>query len=420
MRVTFMQRSALVAIALLAFVCGLSAQPRANRKGALKPLTLVKSTPEEAGLSSANLLRADEIINEAIAEKSIPGAVLAVVRGNKLAYLKAYGNKQVYPDTVKMTPNTIFDMASCSKSMGTAIAMMQLLERGYYRLTDPVKMYIEGFEPYVDPQTGKKVDIRMVDLLTHSSGLPPYVAPDIIKKQYGNDKPESLLDWISHCKRDFRPTTDFQYSCLNFITLAYILEKMTGMTLTEYAQKNIFDVMGMKNTSYSPKAQGKSEMMKLIAPTEKQADGSVLLGEVHDPLARVINKGNSGNAGVFSNAEDIAILVAALMNGGEINGARVLGKATIERMSSVPKETAKLGRSLGWDNYSPYASNNGNILHPTKTYGHTGYTGTSIVIDPVNNISVILLTNRVHPEDKGGVVRLRALVANVVAGSIVR
>lgn len=420
MRVTFMQRSALVAIALLVFVCGLSAQPGANRKGALKPLTLVKSTPEEAGLSSANLLRADEIINEAIAEKSIPGAVLAVVRGNKLAYLKAYGNKQVYPDTVKMTPNTIFDMASCSKSMGTAIAMMQLLERGYYRLTDPVKMYIEGFEPYVDPQTGKKVDIRMVDLLTHSSGLPPYVAPDIIKKQYGNDKPESLLDWISHCKRDFRPTTDFQYSCLNFITLAYILEKMTGMTLTEYAQKNIFDVMGMKNTSYSPKAQGKSEMMKLIAPTEKQADGSVLLGEVHDPLARVINKGNSGNAGVFSNAEDIAILVAALMNGGEINGARVLGKATIERMSSVPKETAKLGRSLGWDNYSPYASNNGNILHPTKTYGHTGYTGTSIVIDPVNNISVILLTNRVHPEDKGGVVRLRALVANVVAGSIVR
>lgn len=415
-----MQRSALVAIALLAFVCGLSAQPGANGKGALKPLTLVKSTPEEAGLSSANLLRADEIINEAIAEKSIPGAVLAVVRGNKLAYLKAYGNKQVYPDTVKMTPNTIFDMASCSKSMGTAIAMMQLLERGYYRLTDPVKMYIEGFEPYVDPQTGKKVDIRMVDLLTHSSGLPPYVAPDIIKKQYGNDKPESLLDWISHCKRDFRPTTDFQYSCLNFITLAYILEKMTGMTLTEYAQKNIFDVMGMKNTSYSPKAQGKSEMMKLIAPTEKQADGSVLLGEVHDPLARVINKGNSGNAGVFSNAEDIAILVAALMNGGEINGARVLGKATIERMSSVPKETAKLGRSLGWDNYSPYASNNGNILHPTKTYGHTGYTGTSIVIDPVNNISVILLTNRVHPEDKGGVVRLRALVANVVAGSIVR
>lgn len=420
MRVTFMQRSALVAIALLVFVCGLSAQPGANRKGALKPLTLVKSTPEEAGLSSANLLRADEIINEAIAEKSIPGAVLAVVRGNKLAYLKAYGNKQVYPDTVKMTPNTIFDMASCSKSMGTAIAMMQLLERGYYRLTDPVKMYIEGFEPYVDPQTGKKVDIRMVDLLTHSSGLPPYVAPDIIKKQYGNDKPESLLDWISHCKRDFRPTTDFQYSCLNFITLAYILEKMTGMTLTEYAQKNIFDVMGMKNTSYSPKAQGKSEMMKLIAPTEKQADGSVLLGEVHDPLARVINKGNSGNAGVFSNAEDIAILVAALMNGGEINGARVLGKATIEIMSSVPKETAKLGRSLGWDNYSPYASNNGNILHPTKTYGHTGYTGTSIVIDPVNNISVILLTNRVHPEDKGGVVRLRALVANVVAGSIVR
>lgn len=416
--------SALLILCIMASLSGnLYAQGRGANKRVKEPaksLMLVKSTPEEAGLCGESLLRADEIINEAIAEKTIPGAVLAVVRGNKLAYIKAYGNKQVYPDTVKMEENTVFDMASCSKSMGTAIAMMQLLERGYYRLTDPVKMYVEGFEPYVDPQTGKKTDIRMVDLLTHSSGLPPYVAPDVVLKKYGNTDPASLLDWISHCKRDFKPTTDFQYSCLNFITLAYILEKMTGTTLTEYAQKNIFDVMGMTNTTYSPKAQGKSEIMKLVAPTERQKDGSVLLGEVHDPLARVVNKGNSGNAGIFSNAEDIAILVAALMNGGEINGRRVLGKATLETMTAVPAQTRQLGRSLGWDNYSPYASNNGNLLHPTKTFGHTGYTGTSIIVDPTHKISVILLTNRVHPEDKGGVVRLRALVANVVAGSIVK
>jgi Beta-lactamase class C and other penicillin binding proteins len=158
--------------------------------------------------------------------------------------------------------------------------------------------------------------------------------------------------------------------------------------------------------------------MKLVAPTEKQKDGSVLLGEVHDPLARVINKGNSGNAGVFSCAEDIAILSAALMNGGEINGKRVLGTQTVKTMIRVPKETKELGRSLGWDNYSPYASNNGNLFDPECTFGHTGYTGTSIVIDPISKTAVILLTNRVHPEDKGGVVRLRALVSNIVAGAI--
>ena len=159
--------------------------------------------------------------------------------------------------------------------------------------------------------------------------------------------------------------------------------------------------------------------MELVAPTEKQPDGSVLLGEVHDPLARVMNHGNSGNAGVFSNAEDLAILAAALMNGGEIDGKRVLGKLTVETMTRVPDEVKQLGRSLGWDNYSPYASNNGNIFHPTKTYGHTGYTGTSIIIDPVSKTAVILLAHRVHPADKGSVVRLRALVANVVAGAVV-
>lgn len=159
--------------------------------------------------------------------------------------------------------------------------------------------------------------------------------------------------------------------------------------------------------------------MKLVAPTEKQPDGKYLLGEVHDPLARVMNHGNSGNAGVFSNAEDLAILAAALMNGGEVDGKRILGKLTVETMIRVPEEVKQLGRSLGWDNYSPYASNNGNLFHPTMTFGHTGYTGTSIIIDPVSKTSVILLAHRVHPADKGSVVRLRALVANVVAGSIV-
>ena len=157
--------------------------------------------------------------------------------------------------------------------------------------------------------------------------------------------------------------------------------------------------------------------LKEVAPTEKQPDGSVLCGQVHDPLARVMNGGISGNAGVFSCAEDIALLCAALQNGGEWNGHRILSPLGVKAMRTVPRATASLGRTLGWDNFTAYASNNGDYLGP-NTYGHTGYTGTSIVIDPDNDISVILLINAVHPEDGHSVVRLRSLVSNAVAASI--
>ncbi len=376
-------------------------------------------TPESVGMDSKKLAKADEIINASIANKEIPGAVLAVVKNSKLAYIKAYGNKSVYPDTVAMTEDVVFDLASCSKVVGTAMSMAHLMERGGFRPTDRVSMYIPGFKPWEDPKTGEKVHIRIIDLLTHSSGLPPYVSPEIVIKQCGVADPDSLMRYIANMRRDFRPTTEFQYSCLNFITLQNILQKITGKTITEYAQENIFDVLGMKHTTYSPKALNKTEIMAHVAPTEVQKDGSVFLGEVHDPLARVMNHGNSGNAGVFSSAEDLALLAAALMNDGRINGVNVLGKLTTQTMTTVPAEFKHIGMSMGWHNHTPYSSNNGNIFHPTRTFGHTGYTGTSIIVDPVSKTAVILLAHRVHPADKGGVVRLRAQIANVVAGAVI-
>ena len=378
---------------------------------------LERVKPSEVGMDEARLVKVDDIINASIEKKEIPGAVLAVVRDGKMAYIKAYGNKSVYPETVPMTEDVVFDLASCSKVVGTAMSMAHLLENGGYRLTDRVDMYIPGFQPYTDPKTGEKVNIRMIDVLTHSSGLPSYVSPDVVIKAKGKDDPDSLMSYISTMKRIYRPTTEFEYSCLNFITLQNVLQNITGMTLAEYAQKNIFDVLGMENTTYMPK--NKPEILAKVAPTEKQPNGECLIGEVHDPLARVMNHGNSGNAGVFSNADDLAILASALMNGGNYNGKQVLGKLTVETMTTVPEGFEHLGRSLGWDNYSPYASNNGNLFHPKKTFGHTGYTGTSIVVDPVSKTAVILLAHRVHPADKGSVVRLRALVANTVAGAIV-
>ncbi len=383
---------------------------------ALNAQPIPRTTPAKAGMDINRLVKADDIINESIKDGTIPGAVLAVVRDGKMVYIKAYGNKSVYPTVEKMDVNTVFDMASVSKCVGTTMSFMQLIEQGKVRLYDNVAMYIPGFKGWVDTLTGKRTEIRIIDLLTHSSGLPPYAPADELVKKYGSPNPKALIDYIASCKRDFPPTTKFQYSCLNFITLQNVLQNITGVTLAEYAQKNVFDLLGMKHTTYNPTG----EILALCAPTEKQKDGSVLRGVVHDPLARLLNGGNSGNAGVFSCAEDLAILASALMNDGCYNKKQVLGKLTVQMMTTVPKGFEHLGRALGWDNYSSYASNNGNIFPEGTTYGHTGYTGTSIVIDPISKVSVILLTNRVHPEDKGSVVRLRALVANVVAGSVVK
>ncbi|HBZ35150.1 MAG TPA: serine hydrolase [Bacteroidales bacterium] len=377
---------------------------------------LMRISPEKAGFDATRLMNADRIINESISKGDIPGAVLAVVRDDKMVYIKAYGNKSVYPTVEKMETTTIFDLASVSKCLGTTLSFMQLVEQGKVRLTDNVAMYIKGFQGYADSVTGKTIDIRIVDLMTHSSGLPAYANIDELTAKYGAPSPEALMDYISTCKRDFKPTTKFQYSCLNFITLQNVLQNITGMKLCDYAKQNVYDVLELKNTFYNPD----EEYFKNIAPTEKQKDGTVLLGKVHDPLARIFNFGNSGNAGLFSNAEDMAVMASAIMNGGEYNGKRILGKLTVETMISIPPGFEHLGRALGWDLYSSYASNNGNLFPYGKTYGHTGYTGTSIVIDSVDKVAVILLTNRVHPEDKGGVVRLRALVANAVAGAIIK
>jgi CubicO group peptidase (beta-lactamase class C family) len=375
---------------------------------------LPRITLAEAGIDATRLARVDNIINASINEGTIPGAVLAIVKNGRMAYLKAYGNKAIYPEKVKMETNTIFDLASVSKTLGTTISIMQLIERGMLRLTDNVSMYVPGFKGYEDPETGKEIEIRIIDLMTHSSGLPPYAPTEELVKKYGSPNPAGLMEYISSCKRDFKPTTKFQYSCLNFITLQNVLQNITGMTLADYAKKNIYDVLGLKYTMYNPP----KELYNMIAPTEMQKDSTVLLGRVHDPLARLLNDGNSGNAGLFSNAEDMAVMATALMNGGSYNGKRILAPLTVQAMTRIPAGFEALGRSLGWDHYSAYASNLGNLFHPVMTYGHTGYTGTSIVIDPVEKVAVILLTNRVHPYDKGSVVRLRALVANAVAGSL--
>ena len=363
---------------------------------------LERVLPEQVGMDSHRLHYADEAILQSIANKEIPGAVLAVVHKGKMAYLKAYGNKQVYPSVLPMEVNTVFDMASVSKSMSTAISTMILVERGQLLLTDKVSMYITEFQG----------NIQVMDLLTHTSGLPSSVSVDSLTRRYGTPNPDSLMNYISTCSRYFDPEKGFLYSCLNYITLQRIIETVSGQSLKDFAKTNIFDVLGMKHTCYQPEG----ETLERTAPTEKQPDGSVLLGVVHDPLARVVNGGNSGNAGVFSDADDLAILAMALLNGGIYNGRSILSPQGIKVMTTVPESVKQFGRSPGWDLSSDYALNQGDLLSP-NTYGHTGYTGTSFVIDPDNDIAIILLTNSVHPEIVDGVHRIRAVVTNIVAAS---
>lgn len=392
-------------------------------------------SPERHGMNPVKLAQVDRVVNDAITAKEIPGAVLSVVRGNDIVYLKAYGNKSVVPTVEPMTTETLFDLASVSKCVGTTLAFMQLIENGYVRLTDNVDRYIPDFKPWKNPESGEMVDITIRDLLSHSSGLTPYINADTFVKEYGGNNPEKMEWYIAtQVKRNFRPGTDFMYSCLNFVTLQRILERVTGEKLYEYTQRNVFDVLGLTHTCYfpliyTPAVSNSAELAGLCAPTEVQADGKPLVAQVHDPMARMIMGGNSGNAGVFSNAEDLSVICAAIMNegclvdkkGNSLESTRILSPATVRLMTTIPSQNdPSVGRALGWDKKSSHSGLRGDLFNPETTIMHTGYTGTSVVIDTESKTAVILLTHRVHPEDKGGVGRLRALVANIVAGSIIQ
>ncbi len=369
-------------------------------------------SPEKAGMDSNQLKRADEIINQAIQDSTIPGAVFLVTRENKIVYRKAYGYRQLLPNKKKMTVKTIFDLASITKPVATATSAMILIDRGKLRLMDRVDRFIPEFSRKNEKDHSGE-PIRIIHLLTHTSGLPPYAPVKELEKRFGSPAPDSLIAYIAGAPRHHEPGVYFKYSCLNYITLQRIIEIISGQSLDDFTRDNIFKPLGMTNTFYTPP----KEKREFCAATEILKDGEVLLGKVHDPLARVMNGGVSGNAGLFSTADDLALYAAMLLNEGSWNGNRILSKPAVRKMISVPRGFEKFGRTLGWDSHSVFNSNIGDLFGD-RAFGHTGYTGTSITIDPESKVVVILLTNRVHPHDQGSVVRLRSLIANVVAASV--
>jgi len=367
---------------------------------------------KDAGISPERLDQASVLIKEAIAQKEFPGAVLLVARKGKVVLHEAYGESRWVPDHRPMDKDMIFDLASLTKPLATAASIMILIERGRISLWDRVKTYVPEFVPYRDWFGIEGEDARIWHLLTHTSGLQPYTDADAAAKVLGRPcSPEALVKYIAALPKDNPPGEKFAYSCLGYITLAEIVRKVSGRSIDAFAAENIYEPLGMNRTFYKPGP----DVLERCVPTQI-VDGTPLLGIVHDPLAR-LQGGISGNAGLFSTAADVAVFTQMLLDKGVYRGTRIFSRAAVERMTSIYPRTAFAGRGLGWDLASVYASNGGDLFGP-RSFGHSGYTGTSLWADPDTKTIVVFLTNSVHPDDKGKIVPLRSRVANVVAGAI--
>ena len=398
-----MRKPVLPAILVLLVLAGPLPSPGAS---------LPAAKPESVGMSSPQLAFLDKIVAEAVVRKDFPGAVLLVAHKGKVVYRKAFGLSQLVPEPRALTVGMIFDLASVTKPVATATSVMILVERGAVRLWDRVRVYVPGFLAWYGEKGIPGEEARLYNLLTHTSGLPPYTDAKEAGRTLGVPcTTAALVDLIAGIPKEGPAGGAFVYSCLNYITLAQIVHQTSGLPLDEFASENIFKPLGMTRTFYKPPAG----LVDQCVPTEV-VDGRPLRGVVHDPLAR-LQGGVSGNAGLFSAADDLAVFAQMLLNRGELNGVRVLSPLAAERMTAIYPKVGASGRGLGWDVDTDYSTVRGDLFGE-RSYGHSGYTGTSIWIDPATRTTVVLLTNRVHPDDKGDIIALRSKVANVVAAAI--
>ena len=380
---------------------------------------LPSAVPSTQGISVERLGRMDAVINASIEKKELPGAVVLVARRGKIVWRKAYGARAVEPQREAMTLDTIFDLASLTKVVATTTSIMMLIEQGKVRLSDPVVQFIPEMK-------GEGRDaITIEQLLTHMTGL----APDFDLRDRWSGYDEAMKRLYREPLRN-PPGTRFVYSDINYVALGEVVHRVSGLMLDEFARRNIFAPLGMRDTDFKPNPK----LRMRIAPTEKRrgqmnylgdsgADAGTegdqwLRGQVHDPTSFRMN-GVAGHAGLFSTADDLAIFCQMLLNGGVYNGARILSPMTIATMTR-PHAVSESGaaRGLGWDIATSFSTNRGDLF-PLGSFGHTGFTGTSIWIDPASDSFVVFLSNRVHPDGKGDVGPLRGRVASIVASSII-
>jgi uncharacterized protein YbbC (DUF1343 family)/CubicO group peptidase (beta-lactamase class C family) len=425
LQLTFRQTAVIFAFCL--FICA-----SADAQG------LPVAVPQTVGMNAARLGQIDALIEKDIADKKLPGAVVIVGHKGKIVYRKAFGNRALVPQPEKMTLDTIFDAASLTKVVATTTSVMILVEQGKLRLNDT----IGKFFPEILDENAKRVTVQQ--LLTHTSGYQPDF--DLREKWTGRD---GMLEALKKEKLRTPPGTRFVYSDIGFIVLGEIVQRVSGQSLNDFSLSNIGSVLLYKNTSFLPFVSAAKETLKqmeqigmsapmkfdnkLIAPTEnikgqnsylgstfdgdEKTGSQMLRGQVHDPTAFRMG-GVAGHAGLFTTADDLARFCQMLLNGGILDGKRILSAQTVARMTA-PNVVAEDGatRGLGWDMNSSFSSNRGELF-PLGSFGHTGFTGTSVWIDRVSQTFVVFLSNRVHPDGKGDVTPLRARVATVAASAI--
>jgi uncharacterized protein YbbC (DUF1343 family) len=343
----------------------------------------------------------DKTLQQAIEEGRIPGAVLLIGHNGQIVHRKAYGKRALVPTPEPMTIDTVFDLASLTKVIATTSSLMKLFEEGKFRLNDRVTQYFPEFED-------GKSDITLRNLFTHFSGMPPDLAltPPWSGYQTGirmamSEKPNSP------------PGAHFVYSDINFILLGELVHRLSGQMLSDYAREHVFLPLGMRETMFQPPAS----LIPRIAPTERDGpNGAPLRGVVHDETSRYMG-GVAGHAGLFSTADDLARFCEMMLRKGELDGTRLFSALTVEKFTT-PQSPADqpILRGLGWDIDSQYSGNRGDLF-PIGSYGHTGFTGTSIWIDPVSDTYVILLANGVHPFRRPAITSLRGKVATITAAA---
>jgi uncharacterized protein YbbC (DUF1343 family)/CubicO group peptidase (beta-lactamase class C family) len=392
---------------------------------------LSRTAPSEVGMSPTALTQIDTIVETEIATGQLPGAVVFVARKGRLVWSRAYGKRVLEPVPEPMTPETLFDLASLTKVVATATSVMVLVDRGLVRLGDPVARYIPEFGA-----NGKR-SITVEQLLIHRSGL---IADNELRDY--EEGPERARENLWQLAPIAAVGTRFIYSDVNYIVLGELVHRVTGRPLDQFAEEEIFRPLGMLSTGFNPLQRFGAEVAARTAPTEKRGGAVVvpstgerqvagekqserwMRGEVHDPRAWLLG-GVAGHAGLFSTAEDLSIYCQMILNGGVYQGRRILSPLAVRRMiegrPSGGNGVDGVVRGLGWDLMTGYSANRGDLF-PIGSVGHTGFTGTSLWIDPLSETLVVFLSNRVHPRldpaKPADVSSLRGRVASVVAASI--
>src|SRR5687768_15521601 len=349
--------------------------------------------------NKAKLADADRAIEEAIARNRMPGGVLWLQRADEV-YRKAYGKRALVPAEEEMTEDTIFDAASLTKVVATTPAIMLLIERGKVRLDDPVNRYVTNLHP-------DAADITVLHLLTHTSGLRPGIPGTPAWNGY-----QHAIDLACREKPTHAPGTIFRYSDINFILLGEIVQQASGKKLQDFVRTEIHGPLKMKDTRYRPEPND----LTRIAPTEQSEQG-ILRGVVHDPTARKMG-GVAGHGGLFTTASDLARYARMFLNLGELDGVRIFKPETVKLMTSVQSPAAvEYRRGLGWDIDTAYSRPRGKLF-PLGSYGHTGWTGTCLWIDPFSKAFWMLLSNRVHPDGRGNILPLQLTLGTYAAMAI--